>query len=409
MTDTSDDNNLEGQILNLNGVEAWSEPVDAAQVLDELAILYNRYTKLPEHADTALALWTVFTWCIECFNIAPILAICSPERQCGKTTLLELVTKLVKRGLPTANISPSAVFRAIQSFEPTMIIDEADTFLKQSNELRGILNSGHNTATAFIIRNTGENHEPRHFSTWGAKAIALIGKLPETLHDRSIVIELRRKLTAEKTERLRHTNNEVFDVLRRKLSRLVQDNYQALCNARPQLPEDISDRTADNWEPLLAIAELAGEEWHNKALEAVFALSGRVQEARSKGTMLLEDVRQIFLTKNSEKVSTISLIKALCEDEERPWATYNRGMEITPVQVSKILSEYGVHSKTIRLSDTNTPKGYERKQFDEAFARYLPLEVAATTQQDKVFITPECGDVAPRSQGGLNSSVQVPF
>ena len=41
------------------------------------------------------------------------------------------------------------------------------------------------------------------FSTWGAKAIALIGKLPDTLADRSITIEMRRKMPSERVHKLR--------------------------------------------------------------------------------------------------------------------------------------------------------------------------------------------------------------
>ena len=69
-----------------------------------------------------------------------------------------------------------------------MLIDEADSFLRNSDELRGVLNSGHTRDSAFVIRTVGEDHEPRRFSTWGAKAIALIGKLPDTLADRSIEV-----------------------------------------------------------------------------------------------------------------------------------------------------------------------------------------------------------------------------
>jgi putative DNA primase/helicase len=369
----------QGQAVALDDVEPWDDPVNASELLNDIASTFKRFAILPEYADTALALWVTFTWCIDSMGVAPILAISSPEKQCGKTTLLNLVTRLVANPLPTSNISAASLFRAVEMWQPTLLIDEADTFIRNSDELRGILNSGHGRASAFVIRAVGDTHEPRQFSTWAAKAIALIGKLPETLHDRSIVIELRRKLTTEKTERLRYANQELFRDLCRKLKRFSADNLKTLSMARPTLPENISDRAADNWEPLLAIAELAGETWTEKALQAAQALSTRVNDSLSLGTELLADIEAVFNIKMCDRISTTDLIRYICDDDERPWATYKRGHQISPRQIAKILSEYGIESKTIRIG-THTPKGFERHQFEDAFQRYLlpPTENADT-------------------------------
>lgn len=277
----------------------YAEPVSGDALLQELASTFRRYAILPDHADTALALWVTFTWLIDAVKVAPILAICSPEKQCGKTTVLTLVNALVARALPTSNISSAALFRSIEAWQPTMLIDEADTFIRDSDELRGVINSGHTRPTAFVIRTIGDDHEPKRFSTWGAKAIALIGKLPDTLHDRSIVIELRRKLLGEKTEKLRYSSSDSFGVLQSKLQRFADDNRETLRYLRPNLPEGISDRAADNWEPLLAIAALVGGEWSDKALAAALALSARDNDATSLGTELLADMEALFNKKTS--------------------------------------------------------------------------------------------------------------
>ncbi len=352
-------------------VETWPEAVSGDALLQELASTFRRYAVLPAHADTALALWVCFTWLIDAVKVAPILAICSPEKQCGKTTVLTLVNLLVARALTTSNISPAALFRAMEAWQPTMLIDEADTFIRDSDELRGVINSGHTRATAFVIRTVGEEHEPKRFSTWGAKAIALIGKLPDTLHDRSIVIELRRKLTGEKTEKLRYSGGDGFIQLQRKLQRFADDSREALRLLRPNLPEGISDRAADNWEPLLAIAILAGGCWPEKALTAALALSARDNDATSLGTELLADMEALYNSKGIAYLYTSDLIEALCKEDERPWATYNRGRPITPRQIAKLLKEYGIHSKNIKSSYGSVQKGYERSQFTDAFSRYL--------------------------------------
>ena len=350
--------------------DIWHSRVMAHEVLSEVAALFRRYAVLPAHTDTALALWVTFTWCIDAFKVAPILALTSPEKRCGKTTVLSLVSRLVRRPLPTSNISPSALFRAVEKWQPTVLIDEADCFLKDSDELRGILNSGHTVTSAFVIRTVGEDHEPTRFSTWAAKAIALIGTLPDTLHDRSVIVELRRKLTEEKPEKLRHAEDDLFEKLQSKLARFAMDNMQVLRKARPALITDISDRAADNWEPLLAIAELAGNEWKEKAMRAARALSGFESDAPSIGVELLADIKEVFEAKGIDKISSAELISALCEDDEKPWVTYNRGKPLSARQFSKRLKEYHIHNKPLRIG-YEVVRGFEKGQFHDAFIRYL--------------------------------------
>ncbi len=368
-------------------VEPWPETAKGEELLRYLIDIINEIAILPQHSDISLALWIIFTWCIDEFDVAPILFIGSPEKQCGKTTVLSLVGKLVRKPLQSSNISSAALYRTIEKYNPSLIIDEADTFIKNDKEdLRGILNSGHTRENAYVIRVVGDTHEPKRFSTWGAKAIAGIGKLPDTLHDRSIVVNLRRKQAHEKVKRLRNVSKSLFEEITRKLLRFAQDNENVLRISRPNLPHNISDRAADNWEPLLAIAELCGPEFHSKALKAAQSLSGHEQDALSKGTELLNDIKNVFDEEEKEKISTAALIIALCKDEEMPWATYNNNKSISPRQLSRLLKDYGVQSKTVRLSNGSTPKGFDRSQFEDPWLRYLstPILSATTTQDNEI-------------------------
>ena len=168
-------------------IAPFFDPVELKKLLEELEEVFKRYAVLPDHVTTALALWCVFTYLIDVMDIAPILVISSPEKRCGKTTLLSILLKLVYRPLPASNISAAALFRTIETWKPTLIIDEADTFIKNSDDLRGIINSGHTRPTAYVIRTVGDDHTPKQFSTWGAKVIAVIGDVPDTINDRSII------------------------------------------------------------------------------------------------------------------------------------------------------------------------------------------------------------------------------
>ena len=192
-----------------------------------------------------------------------------PEKGCGKTTLLEIISRLARRVLSASNISSAALFRSIEKWAPTLLIDEADSFATKNDELRGVLNSGHTRQTAFVVRCVGDDSEPRIFSTWGCKALAAIGKLPDTVMDRSIEIRLRRALPGEVVEKIRHASPLQFERLSRQAARWAADNAEAIRRARPEIPDSLSNRTGDNAEPLLAIADLAGDEWGEAVRQAL--------------------------------------------------------------------------------------------------------------------------------------------
>ena len=386
-----DDGDGSGASVLFPEVTPWPEPVDGAELLDEMAELFKRHAILPRHAEDAISLWVCFTHAIDAVEVAPVLGIVSPEKRCGKTTALSLIAKLVRRPLPASNISAAALFRSVEMWAPTLLIDEADTFLRESPELNGILNSGHTKTTAYVIRTVGDDHEPRRFSTWGAKAIACIGGLSSTLLDRSILIELRRKLPGEQTEKLRHADSRQFDRVLRRIDRFVADNKAAIRSARPALPEALHDRAADNWEPLLAIADIAGGAWHARARKAALALSGAQADAKSTNQELLEDIQAIFSATKKDRIATSALIGALCGDDEKRWSTYNRGKPITPKQVAQRLHGFGVISKTIRIDRYETAKGYLLADFTDAFGRYLPVTPSASVTPPQASIDADLG------------------
>ena len=351
--------------------EPWPDAVDGAELLDELVRAFRRFIFMPPHASIACALWTVFTHFIDAAEVAPILAAQSAEKRSGKTTLLDLLGRLVRRALATSNLSAAALFRSVEKWTPTLMIDEADTFLRASEELRGLLNAGHTRALAFVLRCVGDDSEPRRFSTWGAKAIALIGRLPDTLHDRSIVIELRRRLPHERIERLRYAPAKLFVDLARQVERFAQDNAAAFKRTRPQIPEALHDRAADCWEPLLALADLAGGAWPKRARDAAIALSGGEQEVDSVRVELLRDVRAVFVRTGSERIGSAALCEALAADPEGRWCEYAHGKPITQRQLARLLRPFKIVPNTVRADDS-TAKGYKREDFKDTFERYLP-------------------------------------
>ncbi|MCL2644392.1 MAG: DUF3631 domain-containing protein [Betaproteobacteria bacterium] len=347
---------------------------------------------------------------LDVVQVAPLAVITAPEKRCGKSQLLTLLCKFSHRPMVASNISPAALFRVIDAWQPTLMVDEADAFMRDNEELRGILNSGHTRDSAYVIRTVGDDHTPKQFSTWGAKAVAGIGKLADTLMDRSITLDLRRKLKHEEVERLRYAEPGLFDNLASRLCRFAEDNREAVRRARPELPQVLNDRAQDNWEPLLAIADVAGGIWPDIARKAAIAISGGADEVATIGNELLADILEVFEAKRVERITTKELIDALCEDEEKSWAGYNRGKRISPRQVSNRLADYGIRSKDLRLNAFVVNKGYERKQFEDAFTRYLSStpSVSATALQTSNGEGNHVADDALRSGSENGKATQKP-
>lgn len=363
-------------------IEPHDSPVILADVLNEVAETIRRYVILDREQADAAALWIAHTHLTEVFEISPLLIINAPERACAKTLLQTLVGRMSHRPLPASNASLSAIFRAVELWGPTILIDEADTFFRDHSELHGMVNAGYKRG-GYVLRSesVGDSFEPRMFSVYSAKSIAGIAlerHLPDSTMSRGIVINMRRKLSHENVMRMRHASDSDFEQIASKLVRFANDQSQQVRLTRPNLPDELSDRAQDNWECLLAIAERAGVEWRERATHAALKLSAASEQSSGTSNELLAGIREIFKKWPGTKISTVDLINALINDDEKSWATYNRGKPISPRQLAKQLSIYGIKSKTVRLGPEETPKGYELDEFNDAFLRYLkPLPILA--------------------------------
>src|SRR5207237_1547401 len=256
----------QGRPINLPEPKPWPHPVNGAELLSAITQAISKHMVMEPGAAECVALWALFTHAIDAFGIATRLAITSPRPQCGKTTLLDILSRLVVRPLLAGNVSAASVFRVVEVARPTLLVDEADTFLPGNEELRGVLNSGHRRGGS-VIRVVGEAMEVREFSTFAPAAIAMIGNLPGTLADRSVSIMLKRKRADEPVESFRYDRTDELDRLARMCARWASDNLGQLREADPEVPANLYNRAADNWRPLLAIADAAGGVWPARARE----------------------------------------------------------------------------------------------------------------------------------------------
>jgi putative DNA primase/helicase len=270
-------------------------------------------------------------------------------------------------------MSKPAIYRSVDTEQPTLVLDEVGWVLDPKDERQGILCGGfERNGFVEVCEGEGMSITTRLFSTFCPKAFGLIGQLTATLTDRSIVIPMRRKMPTEKAERLRRRDTEEHGQLRRQCLRWATDNAEALAQMAPPALPSLNDRANDLWEPLLAIADRAGGAWSERARTAALALSGGGAAGDdTQGVELLVDINRAFDASGLAEIPTKALIAALCADTERPWAAYFKGEGITDRQLAKLLKPFGIVSTTVHPPGMPHAKGYRRTDFEDAWARYL--------------------------------------
>jgi hypothetical protein len=357
-------------------IHSDSTASSGADLLDDVREAVRRFCVLPgEHELVAVVLWCALTHLLMKFDYAPRLVIRSAEKRSGKSRLLEVVDALSYKPLRAVNATVAFVFRSLDSSPPpTLLFDEADTIFgskgvaDKNEELRGLLNAGFQRGLPFG-RIVGADLAPQEFSTFAMAALAGIGKMPETIEDRAVVVVMKRRKDEERVEpyRLRR-DRPTLNALRDRLAAWADTVREQAGETYPDLP--IDDRAADVWEPLVSIAELAGGAWPQLARNAAVALVKSAAEddtARSPKLQLLADIRTVFDTRFMKSIDLCTKLRALTES---PWEQ----LELNPSRLGARLRDYSV---TTRHTEDKTGRGYHRSDFADAFARYLPSEEAS--------------------------------
>ncbi len=370
-----------GQALKIDDPEPWPEPVATGELFREIFSIIKRFVVMSGEGAIAAALYIMMTYTTEKLFLCALLIIRSAIHRCGKTTTLDIMAKLAARALPLTSMTEAVMFRVIEALKPTLLIDELDAAFgrfknERSEYLRGLLNAGHTRTSSVIPRceARGDTFEVVGFDVFGPKIGAVIGKLPDTIEDRGIIIELRRKLPSEQVERFTLLDGEgEFQAVRSRLKRWAQDHAEQVGRARPVMPTQLNDRAKDNWTALIAIADLAqiGEEARSAAILLSDTGSGEQLDYRIQ---LLRDIKNIFdEVPFLDRLATKGIINALCEIDEAPWLTICRDKPITARKLQAMLRPFGIESRTLKFKDEDSKpaKGYHREDFEDAWSRYL--------------------------------------
>ena len=358
-----------------------------AELLETVMASIGRYVVLTDCQLYAVTLWVCHSHAFAAAETTPYMSIRSAEKRSGKSRLLEVIELLVPNPLKTENISVAALVHSVDE-GATLLLDEVDSVFgkgrasETQEALRGILDSGYRVSGSYVrMTGQGANMSPRRFKTFSPKMLSGIGKLPGTLDDRSIIVQMKRKTHEEKVERFRFRDARDSSVaIRASLSAWGHSAVDELRDARPDIPEKLDDRAMDSWEPLLAIAELAGDEWQQRACDAALELSaGETREDESLGVRLLADIKVGFDSAGEGRLPTTAILKALNDIDDAPWGAFSDGKGLTARELARIVKPYGVRPKTIRDTSSNPFKGYAKGDFTDAWARYNNFAVTSVT------------------------------
>ncbi|GAX53105.1 DUF3631 domain-containing protein [Streptomyces olivochromogenes] len=360
--------------------------IDGAALLNEVEAFHRRFNVFPhEAAYVAVALWDAHAHLLDCFDSTPRLAFLSPEPGSGKSRALEVVETLVPEPMTAVNASAAALFRSVSNpnGRPTILFDEIDTVFGpkagDNEELRGFLNAGHRrTGVTYRCIGDGGNQTVQAFPSYCGVAVAGLGNLPDTIMTRSIVIRMRRRARNERVEAFRARIHEAEGhKLRDRLAQWAEHARGFVMGAWPDMPDGVTDRPADVWESLLAIADAASGDWPERAREACVALvtASRANDKGSLGIRLLTDLRDHVMV-GIDRLPTIAILDRLNALDDAPWADL-QGKPLDSRRLSKMLSEYmtgdtePIASRNIKTAGS-VLKGYYAADLWDAWARYCP-------------------------------------
>jgi hypothetical protein len=354
------------------------ERSEGAALLEQVSSFLSRFIAYPsDHAQIAHVLWIAHSHLMDAWDSTPRIAFLSPEPASGKTRSLEVSELLVPDPVAAVNVTPAYLFRKVggEDGPPTILFDEIDAVCgpkaKENEELRALLNSGHRRgAVAGRCVTRGRIVETEEIPSYGAVALAGLGWLPDTILSRSVIVRMCRRAPDEKVEPFRRrVHAPIGEALRRRLAGWAATVLKEATEARPDMPEGVEDRAADVWEPLFAVADIAGRQWPELARKAAVALVAAAREVEpSLNIRLLADLRTVF--GDEEALSTKKILAELYLIEDAPWNDL-KGKQLSDAQLARRLRQYGVKSRVIRIGNA-TPRGYTREDLYDVWRRYLP-------------------------------------
>lgn len=348
--------------------DPWLEPVFACDLLHALVAFLRRHSRLDETGARVVALWIAQCWCIEWAELSPRLAITSAASVAGRSALLRLISALVPRPLLVARTAVKPLLTLIDVAHPTVLLDDADQWVFSDHRLCDVVTTGY-IRDAVHLNPVYGAFEPLAHSSFTPCVYTCVGQPPAALARRSITVALAPPLPGE-TRQPTVIDKLVVECerLSAQLARWVRDSGAAVITHESTVPDGLSRAQTQNWRPLFAIANAAGNGWPERAGAAAQEI-GSCDSDRDIGIELLTDIRP--LVASADRVTSSDLVRSLLKDEERPWQRLPNGRKLDVRSLAKSLVPFGVRPRVMRIEGHAFARGYHAADFVEAFARYL--------------------------------------
>jgi hypothetical protein len=352
-------------------------------VLDLVLCLIERHIDITPDERIAGALWILHTYVFGRYTVTPRLALLSPVRGCGKTTLIVLLNLLCHDPYHSDNITPAAIYHLLATREYTLLLDEVDNLdLAGNKTLRALFNSGYRRGGSLDRFISGR---PRKYPCFAPLALAAIGTLPLPLMHRSVVINMQRHPAGGPAlQRL-----DEFDPTFAKARGLIQRwaNHCKL-DPDPKMPPELHDRAADNWQALLAVADDlkygADGVRHDQLARAAAVTLNAYMLDEDPAVVALADIRFIFDERGVDRIASADLVAAL-HALDSLWLDW-RGVKgdrpphkLNQSELAALLRPFKIRPHSIwpkprRRNDKHlrSGKGYLRSDFASAWGAYVP-------------------------------------
>jgi hypothetical protein len=314
------------------GERPWLDP-SMPVAFNNVEELYSEvYQYVYEHVDfidpevyDVVTTWVLLSYRVEDFTIAPYIYFVGPPDS-GKTRALEVLHQLSCKAVNCASISAAALFRAVEKWRPTLLLDETEIYGSEARlEIQSLLNSGYRKGEKAIrvVKASRGELKLDCFDVFGLKALAGTGGLLATLQSRCITVNMERK-----TRLLRLFLDEKWGKqLRGKLTYYMFHHDGGLDLSEERLEKLGGTRLAELFYPLLKVAPT--KEVQERIYTYALKLAGKrkEEEAASDEASVVKAIAELW--KNGENgevipiheivLKVVELEQAYSEREKRTW------------------------------------------------------------------------------------------
>lgn len=285
-------------------------PACGLEVYSDIFAFLKSYLILKDDEYPIMALWIMASWLVDDFTTAPYLLFLAPKES-GKSQALDALALLSYRATKSISVTCASLFRSIELWHITLLIDESENQLNIHTEtgqaLYGCLNGGYKRGS-FAMRTEGDagNRLPQNYDVFGFKAIGTTKITHPTLESRSIVINMTKGIP----EKILFDETRAF-IIR---SKLLYWRFSTLHRLPIVVPESLSGRIIEMFISLFTVAQVLRYTEGIKTpikYEALMALLNKkirelesyrkAEESTSEEARVIETIRDVIADKENNE------------------------------------------------------------------------------------------------------------